>query len=53
MFAMALLLPGGRLGGLGGGVGGADGSGEGALRACLVSVNDAAPTSARAASVAC
>ncbi len=31
MLAMALLLPGGHLGGLGGGAGGADGSGEGVL----------------------
>jgi hypothetical protein len=29
MLTMALLLPGGHLGGLGGGAGGADGSGEG------------------------
>ncbi len=31
MLAMALLLPGGHLGGLGGGTGGTDGSGEGML----------------------
>ncbi len=31
MLAMALLLPGGRLGGLGGGAGGVGGSGEGVL----------------------
>ena len=37
MLAMALLLPGGHLGGLGGGAGGVDGSGEGVSTPSTVS----------------